>query len=77
MLMKQQLFAINLAMILFFPKNNFWFQVNMKKKFTKIGNSWAMLFTKTMLEMLDIDPETEQAEIEFDKKVLIMKKEEK
>ena len=40
----------------------------MKKKFTKIGNSWAMLFTKTMLEMLDIDPETEQAEIEFDKK---------
>ena len=42
----------------------------MKKKFTKIGNSWAMLFTKTMLEMLDIDPETEQAEIEFDKKVL-------
>ena len=48
----------------------------MKKKFITIGNSWAMLFTKTMLEMLDIDPEREQAEIEFDKKVLIMKKEE-
>ena len=26
----------------------------MKRKFTKIGNSWAMLFTKTMLEMLDV-----------------------
>lgn len=48
----------------------------MKRKFTKIGNSWAMLFTKTMLEMLDINPEKEQVEIEFDKKTLIMKKEE-
>ncbi len=47
----------------------------MKKKFITIGNSWAMLFTKTMLEMLDIDPEKEQAEIEFDKKVLTIKKE--
>ena len=46
----------------------------MRKKFIKIGNSWAMLFTKTMLEMLDINPEVEQAEIEFDKKILIMKK---
>ena len=27
----------------------------MKKNFTKVGNSWAMLFTKTMIEMLDID----------------------
>ena len=40
----------------------------MKKKFTKIGNSWAMLFTKTMLEMLDVNPENEQVEIEFEKK---------
>lgn len=49
----------------------------MKKKFTKIGNSWAMIFTKTMLEMLDIEPETEQVEIEFDKKVLTMQKDKK
>lgn len=47
----------------------------MKRKFTKIGNSWAMLFTKTMLEMLDVNPEKEQVEIEFDKKTLIMEKE--
>ncbi len=47
----------------------------MKRKFTKIGNSWAMLFTKTMMEMLDVNPAKEQVEIEFDKKTLIMKKE--
>ena len=46
----------------------------MRKKFTKIGNSWAMLFTKTMLEMLDVNPENELVEIEFDKKVLKMEK---
>lgn len=49
----------------------------MKKKFTKIGNSWAMLFTKTMIEMLEINPEIDKAEIEFDKKSIIIKKEEK
>ncbi len=52
-------------------------EVCMKKKFTKIGNSWAMLFTKTMIQMLDVDPEKEEVEIEFDKKTLMMKKEEK
>lgn len=46
----------------------------MKRKFTKIGNSWAMLFTKTMIEMLDVDPETEEVEIEFNQKILTMKK---
>ncbi len=49
----------------------------MKRKFTKIGNSWAILFTKTMLQMLDINPETEQVEIEFNKKTLTMVKEQK
>ena len=49
----------------------------MKKKFTKIGNSWALLFTKTMMEMLEINPEIDMAEIEFDKKTIIVKKEEK
>ena len=52
------------------------FEVNMKRKFIKVGNSWAMLFTKTMIEMLDINPENEQVEIEFDKKTLKMKKDE-
>ena len=47
----------------------------MKKKFTKIGNSWAILFTKTMLEILDINPEKEQIEIEFENKILKLQKE--
>ncbi len=46
----------------------------MKRKFTKTGNSWAMLFTKTMLEIMDIDPEKDQVKIEFDKNTLVMKK---
>lgn len=46
----------------------------MKKKFTKIGNSWAILFTKTMIEMLDVNPKNDQVEIEFDKKVLKIEK---
>ena len=47
----------------------------MKKKFTKTGNSWAMLFTKTMLVMLEVDPEKDQVKIEYDKNILIMQKE--
>ena len=47
----------------------------MKKKFTKIGNSWAILFTKTMLELLGVNPENERVEIEFDKNVITIKKE--
>lgn len=47
----------------------------MKRKFTKTGNSWAMLFTKTMLEMLEVDPEKDQVKIEYDKNILIMQKE--
>ncbi len=49
----------------------------MKKKFTTIGNSWAILFTKTMLELLEVNPEKEQVEIEFDKNVITIKKENK
>ena len=49
----------------------------MKKKFTKIGNSWAMLFTKTMIEILDINPETEEIEIVFNKNTITFKKSKK
>lgn len=48
----------------------------MKRKLITVGNSWAILLTKTMLEMLEINPEIDQAEIEFDKKTMIVKKEE-
>jgi hypothetical protein len=46
----------------------------MKKKFTKIGNGWALLFTKTMIEMLNINPETDKVEMEFEKKILKIEK---
>lgn len=49
----------------------------MKKKFTRIGNSWAILFTKTMIEMLEINPEKDMVEMEFNKKILSIKKAEK
>lgn len=46
----------------------------MKRKFIPIGNSWGMIFTKTMLEILDINPETDKVEIEYNKQTLTMKK---
>lgn len=46
----------------------------MKRKFIPVGNSWGMIFTKTMLEMLDINPEKDKVEIEYDKKTLTIKK---
>ena len=49
----------------------------MKKKFTKIGNSWAMLFTKTMLEMLDVNPEQELIDIEISNNTIVFKKDTK
>ena len=49
----------------------------MKRKFISVGNSWAVLFTKTMLEILEIDPETERVDIEFNKQTIIMEKEKK
>ena len=47
----------------------------MKRKFIPVGNSWAILFTKTMLEILDVNPENEKVEIEFEEKTLKMQKE--
>ena len=46
----------------------------MKKKFTKIGNSWAMLFNKTILELLDINPEQDEIELNVENKVLKIEK---
>ena len=46
----------------------------MKKKFITVGNSWAIIFTKTMLDILDVNPENDFVEIDFDKKILSMQK---
>lgn len=42
----------------------------MKKYLTKSGNSWVMTFTRTLLELLEINPEEEQIEIEVEGKTL-------
>lgn len=49
----------------------------MKKKMYRSGNAWALLIQKAILELLDIDPETDEVELEVENKVLKVKKAEK
>lgn len=51
----------------------------MHKKFTQIGNSWGLIFSKTILELLNINPVLDKAELKVvDDKIIISKyKEEK
>lgn len=46
----------------------------MKKKLTAVGNSWALLFTKTIIELLNIDPTKDELELEFEGNILKLKK---
>jgi len=46
----------------------------MKKKMYKSGNAWALLIPKPILGLLDINPETDEAELEVEGKVLKVKK---
>ncbi len=49
----------------------------MKKYLTKSGNSWVMTFTKTLLELLELNPEEDQVEIEVEGKILKISKAQK
>ncbi len=49
----------------------------MKKKMYRSGNAWALLIQKAILELLDINPETDELELEVENKVLKVKKAEK
>lgn len=49
----------------------------MKKKMYRSGNAWALLIQKAILELLDIDPETDELELTVENKVLMVKKAEK
>ena len=42
----------------------------MKKKLYKSGNAWALLIQKVILQLLDINPETDELEIEVENKTL-------
>ncbi len=51
----------------------------MRKKFTQIGNSWGLIFSKTILELLNVNPVKDEVDIKVvDDKLIITKyKEEK
>ena len=49
----------------------------MKKKLYRSGNAWALLIQKAILQLLDIDPETDEIELEVENKVLKVKKAQK
>jgi len=49
----------------------------MKKNLIKNGSGWALFMPKTIIELLDINPEEDQVEIDVENKVLKVKKAEK
>ena len=49
----------------------------MKKKLIASGSGWALFMPKTILELLDINPETDHVEIEVENKILKVKKADK
>lgn len=46
----------------------------MKKNLIRSGNGWALFMPKTLLELLDINPDDDQVEIEIEGKVLKLTK---
>ena len=46
----------------------------MKKKLIQSGNAWVLLIQKPILGLLDINPETDEVELEVEGKVLKVKK---
>lgn len=49
----------------------------MKRKLSKSGNGWSLFMPKTIIELLDINPEQDQIEMEVEGKVMKIKKAEK
>lgn len=46
----------------------------MKRKLSRSGNGWAVFLPKVLIELLDINPETDQIEMEVQNKVLTIQK---
>lgn len=49
----------------------------MKKKLYKSGNAWVLLIQRAFLQLLDLNPETDEVEIDIKDKVMYVKKAEK
>ncbi len=48
----------------------------MKRKLIRSGSGWAMFVSKTLLELLNVNPEIDFLDIEVEKDVLKIKKHE-
>ena len=46
----------------------------MKRKLSRSGNGWSIFLPKVIIELLDINPETDQIEMEVENKILKIKK---
>ncbi len=46
----------------------------MQRKLMRSGNGWAVFLSKTILELLKVDPEVDFIEFEIEKDVLRIKK---
>lgn len=46
----------------------------MKRNLMRTGNGWAIFIPKTILRLIDINPEEDQIELEIENKVLKVKK---
>ena len=49
----------------------------MKRKLMRSGNGWAIFMSKTILELIKINPETDFVELEVENGVLKIKKSKK
>ena len=48
----------------------------MKRKLSRSGNGWSVFLPKVIIELLGINPETDQIEMEVENKILKIKKSE-
>ena len=53
-----------------FPFDNEKYKNALVKKFTRRGGGYSLFMSQTILELIDIDPELDKAEIEVDDKIL-------
>lgn len=42
----------------------------MKKKLSRSGSGWALFMPKTLLELIDVNPETDMLKIQVDRDVI-------
>ena len=49
-------------------------EVRMNRKFFKSGNGWALFVSKTILELLKVNPETDFVEMQIENDILKIKK---